>query len=572
MNTLQRWMRARSLSSQDSHARVRAIEKLSAVEDPEAIDLLLDALGDSEAGVRSAAASALGQVANADVVGHLVSALLREREMMVQQKIADALRKIDDPSSTDLLLANLDSLDARARQAAASALRKVEWHRLDNGQKARVAVVCCDWEEVVMLGGAAVESVAQALASGTTRVKAEAADALARIGIPEAVEALMQVMNHPDSDRESREIPARALRRIIADDLPDAQQVRIGIALQEWSDLVSLGPAAVEPLAEVLREGPCDAREQAATALGKIASTEAIDALASALEDSKQTIDVRRIAMRVVSVRRDKRAVEALACALRDEVWEIRESAAKALVGMGWSPPDDTHRALLAIARGDWVAVEQIGAAAIEPLVSVLAYTAVSPQAVRLLIRLRPAGIDALVHVVKDPEQPAVVREVAAAALAGAGDTRAVESLKVMLNDSDVAVRYAAIWALERLDWKPADDNQRIMVAIAHDDWGSVHRLGVAAAGPLLDLAASSMAPLETVRALEAILAESPGSMSINRLRKLTSLQDFTPHAPTLWNDKRDDRNTRKCPPSVANCGKVRKLARSELIRRGIMI
>ena len=141
-----------------------------------------------------------------------------------------------------------------------------------------------------------------------------------------------------------------------------------------------------------------------------------------------------------------------------------------------------------------------------------------------------------------------------------------------MLYFSVVAVRFAAFWALERLDWKPADDNQRIMVAIAHDDWDSVHRLGVAAAGPLLDLATSSMAPLETVRALEAILAESPGSMSINRLRKLISLQDFTPHAPTLWNDKRDDHNSPNRPPSVANCDKVRKLARSELIRRGIMV
>ncbi len=447
MNTVQRWLCERSLHSDNSEARVRAIEKLSASGDPQAATLLLETLDDPDSMVRSAAASALGDVGDDRAVDNLSNVVLYEREMSLREEALAALTKIDPHRTTALLLRALDDPELSVRQAAAWALRKAAWHFLDDTQKARIAIVRSDWEEVARFGSAAVEPLEAAFRAGTQRTCCEVAEALGQIGTEEAVNALVVLLGDFDLGQGGREIVGRALRRFCADDLADAQQALICITLGEWSAVVTLGAVAVEPLVSALR------------------------------------------------------------------------------------------------------------------------YPSLCNEAARALIHIGAAGVDSLVALVKDRDQPSTVREGAAIALAEISDSRAVGPLLLMLTDPDMAVRQAAVWTLERLGWQPTEESQRALAAIAHDDWEQVRELGAAAVEPLLCLATDSMATEETVVTLEHILEFTPGDLSVNQLRTIAALQE---------GDRVEggaSSGVRAADEGEANLsyGRAVKLAKAELFRRGVL-
>ena len=78
------------------------------------------------------------------------------------------------------------------------------------------------------------------------------------------------------------------------------------------------------------------------------------------------------------------------------------------------------------------------------------------------------------------------VRERAARKLGESRDDRAVEPLIAALNDDILSVRRAAAGALKNLDWEPADDTQRALMAVAQMHWEEAAKLRAAAVAPLL--------------------------------------------------------------------------------------
>lgn len=105
--------------------------------------------------------------------------------------------------------------------------------------------------------------------------------------------------------------------------------------------------------------------------------------------------------------------------------------------------------------------------------------------------RNNEAAAEALFLLLEDSND--LVRVTAAQALGEIGDKRAVGPLIELLKERDLCMRRDAAEALERLDWKPANDNQRVLRAIALDQWEEVVSLGFVAVESLLLIIKNAM-------------------------------------------------------------------------------
>ncbi len=203
--------------------------------------------------------------------------------------------------------------------------------------------------------------------------------------------------------------------------------------------LVAIGDArAVPALVEALQHHEDDfVRAEAAEILGEIAGAQAVEVLARALqEDGGAGGVVRAVAAGVLGNIGDPRAVPALSAALAgNDKFEVLCNVAEALGKIG-------------------------GAQAIESLGRVL----------------------------KDNRTEYVVQRVAAWSLGKIGDERAVEQLVEALKGIDRDVRRIVAEVLESLGWRPINDIQRVLRAIAFEKWQEVASLGVVAVEPLIGL------------------------------------------------------------------------------------
>jgi HEAT repeat protein len=168
-------------------------------------------------------------------------------------------------------------------------------------------------------------------------------------------------------DKDVRYAAAEALGRLRWKPAKDETAGWYWMAKRDWDKCVALGALAVEPLSAALKDEEWDVRQAAARALGKI---------------------------------KDPRAVKPLIAALKDEKWDVRQAAAEAL--------------------------GEIGAPAVEPLIATL----------------------------KDKDSD--VRQAAAEALGKIGDAHAVEPLIAALKDKDSDVRQAAAYALGEIQARRA--------------------------------------------------------------------------------------------------------------------
>jgi HEAT repeat protein len=89
-----------------------------------AVDGLIAALKDSDAGVRRAAADALGELDNRRAVPALIEAV-KDADPDVRRHAIDALGEIGDPRALDALTKALKDEDATIRRHAAAAIAEV---------------------------------------------------------------------------------------------------------------------------------------------------------------------------------------------------------------------------------------------------------------------------------------------------------------------------------------------------------------------------------------------------------------------------------------------------------------
>jgi HEAT repeat protein len=270
--------------------------------------------------MREAAARVLGKV-GALAVGPL-SAALKDPSAGVREAAAKALGEIGDPGAVEGLSAALTDSSAGVRQSAAKALERIGWTS-QSGQtgEAYRLVQQRDWAGCVRLGAPAVDPLLAALKRRDRRVRASAAEALGKIASPRAAKALVATLG--DSDQNVRRAATEALVRImapaakpLAEALLDGNETRrrlareildrtgwspdrtaagasYWVAKRQWARCVGIGARAVTPLLWALEHEDELGRAEAALALGKIGNPRAVQPLCAALNDDDEHVRMR---------------------------------------------------------------------------------------------------------------------------------------------------------------------------------------------------------------------------------------------------------------------------------------
>jgi HEAT repeat protein len=209
-------------------------------------------------------------------------------------------------------------------------------------------------------------------------------------------------------------------------------------------------PAIIEPLIAILHDSDSSVRITAARALGKYREPWVTDALTNAIQDTDK--QVREAIAEALKLHRDVRTIPTFVTLLSDDHPAVRWFAATALESMSWSPGDDTLRALRCVALGKLEQAAAFGAAAIDPLVSVLRNGVYYKklEAVDALSRIGDARVvKPLIVALADEDNS--VRSSVVNALSRIGDTRAVEPLIQAVKDRDNRVRTAAVEGLSKM-------------------------------------------------------------------------------------------------------------------------
>jgi HEAT repeat protein len=178
----------------------------------------------------------------------------------------------------------------------------------------------------------AIQPLRRLLADPVAAVRERVVEALAALRASEVVLPLIEVLSS-DRDAAVRQQAARALGEIRD---PRAVTPLIGALGQgNWRDrqipeaLASIGPAAIEPLSRVVREGTARERVWATYALGLMAHPDTVPALLLALVDP--VAEVRSWAPLGLRKTGDDRVTPALVKALGDPDEEVRAGIVAAL-------------------------------------------------------------------------------------------------------------------------------------------------------------------------------------------------------------------------------------------------
>ncbi|MBI3965713.1 MAG: HEAT repeat domain-containing protein [Chloroflexi bacterium] len=347
----------KKLQSDDVEKREAAIRDLAKLKDPRALDLIIGALHDPDIAVREAAARALGEHGDAKAATALVAAL--------------------------------ESRNTYMRKSA--------------------------MESLVKIGPPAIEPLMGTLGDEFALARAEACEALGRIGDKRAIDALVKELMDPDSTVEKE--AALALEALHWEPHDDEHRAELLVALQRWDDVARMGVAAVPRLIEALHEEDHDVRAQAAHALGSI---------------------------------KDPRVLEPLLEELHDPDSKVEKEVAAALEQLGWKPKDDYELANLLVARQKWDELEALGSAAVDRLVEALHEDAfgVRAAAARTLGQIGDLrAVEGLIGALDD-ELPDV-RHAAEQALESFGES-VLDRLVVALDDDRINVSEAAARTLAK--------------------------------------------------------------------------------------------------------------------------
>ncbi len=511
------WWTLQQLKSKDAKTRLTAVEKLASLEDDASVlDPLLTALGDTDAGIRRLAVSALGKLKDERAANPLVKAL-HDRDAAVREASAEALREIGDRRAMEPLVAALKDESSGVRWRAASALESLGWSPANDTQKALQLVALGKLEKAGQLGSAAIEPLIATLKTSVYYKRMQAVEALAWIGDPKVLKPLIEALKDEDSNVRAKVVEGlaslgdgRAVEPLILA-LRD-QDARVRATTIEA--LSKLGDArAIEPLAKLLRDNAWDVRMAAVEALGKFRDIRVILHLVNCLKDKDR--DTRLAA--VISIGRigDVAAIEHLVMSLTDEHDQIRQTAASVLrrLNKEWEKSAEAKNAAAALRQRAqstdyWVrqaAVEvltKIGEldAALESELETKLSKATDPMQAR-----KQTTLEAFLISLDDGDRD--LRHAAAEALGRLAEKRAADALAKHIQDKDEAVRKAAASSLQNVGWNPKDPAARARQLVLLEKWDDAASMGEAAIPALAEATASriSNTRLIAVKALAKI-------------------------------------------------------------------
>lgn len=378
--------------------------------DVDALAAYLDS--DTEA-VRERAADSLGTVVDADAEAHLgaidrlVDVACNDESPSVRGAAIDAL---DEVGRVDRLLDEMAGIDA------------------DDG---------ADW--------VAAEAYVDALAADRPELRMAAANALAGLGEPRVVPALIDRLEDPDA-----RVRARSAR-----------------ACGKLGD-----PRAVAALAGRLTDENVAVRHEAASALAAIGDDTAMSALLDWVDDDSDP--VRRVVVSALGESGRMDAVDALVTALNDEASSVRRTAVYSIIELLSSVPTERSHDLRETVVDRLSSLDSEGI--VGPMVEVLersTRTAQRRNAAWLLGRLDGARVDetvdALVDALDDDDQ--MVARFAATSLSELGGTAVEDALLAVLDgEASTQARAKAAFVLGKVGGDRAHDRLQELVQEADDE------------------------------------------------------------------------------------------------------
>jgi HEAT repeat protein len=385
----------------DVKVRVAAARALGRSKDPRAVDPLLTALKDLVGEFREAAVQALDTLKwtpdkSEGGIAYWIQKGTNEKSQPIRQSAINALVQIGEPA-VGPLIAELKSDNWASSSNAATALGLIGDHRAVEP----------------LIGAIALHSKTKSVVHGAI-VKA-----LGQIGDQRAVEPLISVLRD-EANKAVHEEAIKALSKIGSQALePLIALLKDGNATVRAHAVKALGqtgdPRILEPLIAATKDSDWFPRGRAIEALGMLFDSRAVEPIITALKDEHMSI--RMNAAQVLGRIGDSRAVEPLITALEDTEQIVRKYSAVALDLLGWKPDQSNAGAWYWIAKGDYKECVAIGAAAVEPLITVLSDkdANVCNLSAEALVQIGDAAVEPLIAVLKDEDRN--VRERAATSL-----------------------------------------------------------------------------------------------------------------------------------------------------------
>ncbi|MFU8837972.1 MAG: HEAT repeat domain-containing protein [Thiohalomonadaceae bacterium] len=264
----------------DADAKVRRVATMGLAEvmEPEAADLAIAALKDSDAGVRAEAARVLYEFeGKPEVIVALLEAL-SDSDTTVREAAAETLAENKDSAMGALMLERLDVEDPFVKASVLHALREL---RVPGAQGPALSL----------------------LEHPDARVRREAVGVLAYL---KAADVLMALMGSARRDGD-----------------PEVRRAAMGSLVFSSSD------RALETLVDGLSDEHWQVREEAAFVIGKLAPASAVEPLIGAMED--EYWQVRLKAAGSLGRLKNPLAIPALGAALAYEVSNLRKEAVGAM-------------------------------------------------------------------------------------------------------------------------------------------------------------------------------------------------------------------------------------------------
>lgn len=282
------------------------------------------------------------------------------------------------------------------------------------------------------------------------RVRWAAAEALGIIGDARAVEPLTTYVGMEAADKALVKIGGPAVPLLII------ELGRGSNSIDASKVLIKIGSPAVPPLIAALNEKNAEIRFHAAEVLGELRDSRAVGPLSAALNDEDESTWMAARALGKIG----SPAVESLIAALENSSAKVRKEAAEALGNLK-----------------DFRAVE--------PLIATLNSKAeqLHYSAVHALGKIGgPRAVEGLITALKSWDER--VWRIADDELCKIGPS-VVEPLLQALKDGIGYGNHIAN-TLDRLDWRPGQDEISALYWIAKKEWEKCMLIGVPAMGPLI--------------------------------------------------------------------------------------
>ena len=441
-----------------------------------AVDPLIRVLNGDDARIRCEAAAALGEIGEPAAIAPLIDAL---SDGAVAPVAADALVTIGAPVTVPVL----GLLEARAGDVREYAVEVLGRLGAPEAVPAIIELLRAGEDRLhrktvdalIGIGAPAAISLIPLLGEEGDG-QAGATTALIGIGVP-ALEPLVRALN--DEASSIRMGAARVLKKLGWIPERGAEEISYLIALQRWPDITLIGALAVDPLAS--RLGDLDPAVQA----GAIKTLIGIGVP----------------------------AISSLICLLDGE--SLHDPVTEALVGIGAPAVEPLVQSLDEVQFRDAAAgvLVRIGQPAAGALIPALGHPVIGPTAARVLEAMGEDAFDALIAALGDDD--ACIRQRAEDVLIGHGEVAAVPLIEALgnpgdairlgaietltrlgspvlglltkaLNDECYPVRLGAAEVLGRIGWEPLTENEAVCYLIAKEQWASVAAIGYGAVDPLI--------------------------------------------------------------------------------------